>query len=199
MSIVTASYLYSGLPDYFGGHGCTQGREALLYARYGRDTTLKDLIDEAVDDFYNGPAGEEFHEEITDGDVRAALLEMLNARGRADYASGAVCEFAESYADANGPLTCADCDVVVGCQHAEGCEFYDSDGGDDNTVLEEDCEDYDGCCDSPVVIFLLESNACTKCGNESDDLTVSGDYGEDNLCPACEDTRWHDENPCPED
>jgi len=160
MSIVTASYLYSGLPDYFGGHGCIRGREALLYASYGRNTTLKDLIDDAVDDFYNGPAGEEFHEEITDGDVRAALLEMLNARGRADYASGAVCEFAEDYAEANGPLVCADCEVVVGYQHKEGCEYYDPDGGEDNTVTEEGCEDQDYCGDSPVAVFLLESNAC---------------------------------------
>jgi len=94
--MLSASYLYAGYSDYFGGHGETDNdeySEHLLYAFYGKDTSLRDIIDELVEDSWNGPAGESLPEDVTQDDVRKALLEsMLNSRGRADYESGAIAE-----------------------------------------------------------------------------------------------------------
>jgi hypothetical protein len=92
--MLNASYIYSGCPDYFGGHGCNDN-EWLLYAYYGPNTTLADIVDQLVDD---GWGNEGIPEEVTDSDVRKALLEtMLTDPGRADYASGFIAECAAAY------------------------------------------------------------------------------------------------------
>lgn len=95
---VTASYLYSGMSDYFDGHGCDDN-QALLYAYYGRDTTLHNIVDEWVHDSWLGAAGEVIPVEVTSDDVRAALLDMLSDVGRADYENGTLSEQAEEYCE----------------------------------------------------------------------------------------------------
>jgi hypothetical protein len=185
MALLTASYKYSGLPDYWGGNSRRWDDDAgCVFAYYGRNTTLRDIIDGAVDDFCMGGDCDSFDEEVTDSDVRAALLACLSDVGRADYESGAVSEFAESYADANGPPECRCCTGLLGYHHEDDCpvlgdlrdENDDPDG--DYVVEEEDCEDEDDCSDSPFVVFLLECNRCDEC-NELADVDELG------CCAAC--------------
>lgn len=131
MPKVRARYEFSGLPDYWGGNGRRWDDNAgCVFAYYDGRTTLRDLIDSAVDDFCMGGDFEprcsdcDPWADITEDDVRAALLDCLTDSGRADYESGAIAECAADYAAING--------------------------------FDEDCEpDYEY-CDSPVCIFLLE-------------------------------------------
>ena len=139
---LTASYVYSGLGDYFGGHGCADDedhKEFLLYAFYGRKTSLADIVDELVCDSWNGAASEELPEDITDSDVRDAIMtDMLNGRGRADVASGAVAECSANYT----------ADAECAC----GASLTDVDDGDPCPVC--DCwNDFD---ESPTFVVVLE-------------------------------------------
>jgi hypothetical protein len=169
MSKITASFIYSGLPDYWGGEGRRNDNDAgCLFAFYGASTTLRDIIDSAADDFFNG-GDFDYYEGDTDpwegvsrNDVRDALLECLTEQGRADYDSNAVSEFALDYAAINGFDSCRECGHNIGELHSKDCErladLIDDCGPDavDNPVDEEDCEpDYDY-CDSPMIVFLLE-------------------------------------------
>ena len=106
--MLTASFLYSGYSDYFQGHGCKDS-EYLLYAYYGRNTSLRDSIEQLVDDSWSGPAGEELPEDVTMDDVREALGEMLSEQGREDYVSGALAECSKDFADANRLTECPEC------------------------------------------------------------------------------------------
>jgi hypothetical protein len=138
---VTANYLFSGMIDYFGGYGC-KGNEALLYAFYGYRTTLRDIIDEWVEDSWNGAACEDVPESVTQEDIRAALLDMLTDAGRADYANNAIAECAE----AMEVPCCPDCGALVDEMHCEGCDK------EDTIVDEEDCDVYD----SPITVVVIE-------------------------------------------
>jgi len=181
--IVKASYLYSGMGDYFSGYGC-KDNEALLYAFYGRETTARDIIDEWVEDSWSGDAGEDIPEEVTQDNIRAALLAMFTPAGRADYDSGALSEFAEAYADANGPLKCMECGARVNEMHDEDCEYNDG-----LVVDEEDTDEYD-CCESPITVVVIEweddeeeeedeGPACATCGDPYD--VVDGSWE----CDSC--------------
>lgn len=102
MPTLSADVIYSGFPDYWGGDGDRwDDNKGCLFAYYGRDTTLRDLIDSFVDDFNSGGDCDSMPDEITDHDVRIALLEMLSDQGRQDYANGALAVCAEEYAEAN--------------------------------------------------------------------------------------------------
>ena len=137
---VTATFIFSGLPYYWGGDGRRNDNDArCLFALYGKDTTLRDIIDSAVEDFYNGgdfylhDSGPDPWADVDGEDVRAALLECLSAQGRADYDSGAISEFAADYADANN------------------------------------LDDLDDFGDYPVCIFLLEVAVCDEYGGTCED------------------------------
>jgi hypothetical protein len=169
--MLIASYLYAGFSDYFSGHGCADDDEhveSLLYAYYGCGTKLRDIIDQLVEDSWNGSASEELPEEVTDHDVRKALLGMLSDSGRADYASGAIAECA---ADMERLTNCPDCNTELGV---------------DDYV---DCPECGHCLndyESPVFIVLLtyekpesevsvsncagysESTGCKECSSYSD-------------------------------
>lgn len=85
-----ARFLFSGSIGFFDGHTCASDEdhsEYLLYANFDGESSLRDIVDQLVDD------DETLPEDITDSDVRAALLDMLTVDGRADYESGelAVC------------------------------------------------------------------------------------------------------------
>ena len=94
--MLSASFVYADYSDYFSGYSetdCEEYSEHLLYAYYGRNTSLRDIVDQLVEDSWNGPASESLPEDVTEDDVRRALLDtMLNSRGRADYESGAIAE-----------------------------------------------------------------------------------------------------------
>ena len=139
---VTANYLFSGMGDYFGGYGC-KDNEALLYAFYGHRTTLRDIIEDWVEDSWNVAACEDIPESVTQEDIRASLLEMLTDAGRADYANNAVAECAATI----DPPCCPSCGALVDEMHEDGCDR----GG--TIVDEEDCDDY---YDSPITVVVVE-------------------------------------------
>lgn len=104
MPKLTATFLYYGHSDFWGGNSERwDNNNGCLFAYYNQCTTLKDLIDQLVDDFSNGGDCEKMHEEITDADVRETLImDMLDEQGRKDYKDGALSEFAVEFADING-------------------------------------------------------------------------------------------------
>ena len=193
MSIVKASYLFSGFGDYFCGHGC-DANQALLYAFYGPRSTLRDVIDSAVDDA--GCMSYDIPEDITDDMIRDAIVnDVLNDRGRADYECGALSEWAENYAEINGYDVCRECGERVGEPHDPDCAFLaqwieegeiDDDSKADVVVEEDDCKEDDDCCESPVVIFLIEWDVCSVCGK-------AAEHEVDDICAACheEEGKWH--------
>jgi len=136
---VSASFLYSGYADYFKGYSCADedgNTEHLLYATYCKDTTLHDIIDELVEDSWNGPASETIPEGVTQDDVRRALLDtMLNSRGRDAYEKNELAECSEAL---EYDWKCPDC-------------------GED--VISPDCDNCGHCHDlgeSPVFIVVLD-------------------------------------------
>ena len=99
---IKAQFLFSGFGDYWSGDSDRwDDNKGCLFAHYDHRTTLRDLIDSWVNDFCMGGDCDSLPEEVTESDVRAALLDMLNDKGRADYESGALSEFAKFYADCN--------------------------------------------------------------------------------------------------
>jgi hypothetical protein len=128
---VSVEFLFSGMGDYFGGFGCDRESQALLYACYDHRTTLRDLVDSWVDDSWSGPAGEDLPEDVTESDVRSAIMDMLSPQGLKDYDSGALAECAVTYAEVN--------DLPM---------------GDDDGAFEDD-DDYDDYCELPVAILLI--------------------------------------------
>ena len=99
---LSASFEYSGMSDYWGGNGRRWDDNAgCLFTSYSHDTTLRDIIDGLVDDFNAGGDCDDMDDSVTGEDVRAALIEMLSDQGRADYNSGAICEFAADFAACN--------------------------------------------------------------------------------------------------
>jgi len=147
MTLVTAEFLYAGLPDYWGGNGDRwDDDKGCVFTYYGKNTTVRDIIDSAVDDFLAGGDCDSLPKEVTDNDVRAALLASLTDIGRADYANGAVSDFATNYADANRLDRCQDCGEKMGELHGEDCNY--------DIVEDEDCPENEG-GESPVMVFLL--------------------------------------------
>lgn len=167
--ILTASYVYSGYGDYFGGHGCADDedrKEFLLYAFYGRKTSLADIVDDLVSDCYVGPVGEDLPDDITEDDVRDAIMtDMLNDRGRADVVAGAIAECSADYADANNLNVCRDCGAELGDEHKDDCSYVaewreSGEWTEDESpeVIEEDCksDDDDDCGESPIFVVILK-------------------------------------------
>lgn len=163
MAKVVASYLYSGLSDYWGGDGRRWDDDAgCVFALYNGRTGMRDLIDSAVEDFCNGgdffPSGDgpDLWEDVTEDDVRAALLDCLTDSGREDYEANALWEGAAEYAAVNDLDVCRDCGARIGEPHEDDCPILEElSDDDDHNVTEDDCEN-DDCWDSPVCIFLLE-------------------------------------------
>jgi hypothetical protein len=187
MAIVTASFEYNGLPDYWGGNGRRWDDNAgCIFAYYGAHTTLREIIDGAVDDFNAGGDCDSFPEDVDGEMVREALLDCLTSQGRADYENGAISEFAVDYAAVNEFDTCRECGARRGDEHEPDCEFIVDDPDRDNVVEDEDCEpDYEY-HDSPFVVFLIECSVCSVCGK-------AAEYEVDDICAECaeEEEKWH--------
>ncbi len=108
--MLSASFLYSGYPDYFCGHS-----GILLYAYYGHHTTLRDIIDELIEDSTDC---ETLPDIITTDEVRSALLAMLSSLGLVEYYSGAIAECAA----AMDRLTkCPECGVEIDDEDWDDC------------------------------------------------------------------------------
>jgi hypothetical protein len=81
-----ATFLYQGLPDYWGGDGRRWDDDAgCLFYCYDNRTTVRELIDGLVADFNSGGDCDSFPEDVGCSDVRAALLDMLSPKGLGDY------------------------------------------------------------------------------------------------------------------
>jgi hypothetical protein len=179
---LTASYVYSGYGDYFSGYSCAEDddrKEFLLYAFYGRNTSLADIVDELVSDSWTGSASEELPEDVTDSDVRDAIMtDMLNDRGRADVADGTVAQCSEEYG----------ADAECAC----GASLTDVDDGDPCPAC--DCwNDFD---ESPIFVVVLEYTLPeapvdpTDCPEYDSEVKCA-------KCPAynrCDDREEHKEN-----
>jgi hypothetical protein len=136
--MLSATFVYAGYSDYFQGHSerdCEEYSEHLLYAFYGRNTSLRDIIDQLVEDSYSGPASESLPEDVFDSDVRAALLDMLTDEGRADYLSCAIAECSAAWMDANPLDECPCGDYTPDGEGEEECpecgHIFDNDEHDD--------------------------------------------------------------------
>jgi hypothetical protein len=140
---LTANYLYSGYGDYFSGYGCADDedrKEFLLYAFYGRKTTLADIVDDLVRDAWDGPSNMDIPDDIADDDIRDAIMTTaLTTQGRIDVAEGAV---AECSADWGADAECSGC----------GASMTDVADGDPCPV----CDDWNDCGESPIFVVVLE-------------------------------------------
>lgn len=143
---ITATFEYSGHADYWGGNGRRWDRNAgCAFAFYGRDTTLRDIIDQWVQDTWTNDA--DLPDCISDDDIREAILNMLTDAGRNDYETGALYDGAQELIDYGDPLECKECGEQLGCDHSDDCEFSGSE------VVEDDC---DGLEESPIAVVLIE-------------------------------------------
>ena len=179
MTKLTCEFEYAGYSDYWRGRGGRGIEGGIATAFYGKDTTLRDLVDQWVEESWtNGHDFEGMPEDVGSDDVRDCILAMLSDAGRADYESGAVCEFA---ADLEEDRVCSDCGEPLGELHTEDCQYYEED--EDLEVVEHECDD-DDCCESPVAHVWITWEKCPDCGD------YSGDDTNDGLCGKCHDKHY---------
>jgi hypothetical protein len=133
---IETTFLFSGMGDYWKGDGDRwEDNAGCLFAYYGAGTTLRELVDQWVDDYLSGGDCDSFTIDIDDGEIRESIVEtMLSDSGRADYANNAIAECAIEYADAN--------DIVAS----------DDDDDDDDDDFGDDFDDGE----SPVAIILVK-------------------------------------------
>jgi len=157
---LTVSHEYSGMPDYWGGNARRWDDDAgCLFAHYGSGTTLRDCVDQWVDEFLAGGDCDNMPEDVGDNDVRDAILDSLTEQGHADYKSGALAECAAEYAYDNDLNGCRGCSAKIDESHEEGCSEIpeDWDENEECGVIDDDIdEDDDDMSESPVWIILVE-------------------------------------------
>jgi len=152
MSNLSASLIFSGYSDYWSGASNRGRGGGCAFAYYDADTTLKDIVDQWVEDSWSNEYDfEDCPESVTSDDIRDCIIESLTESGRADYDSGALCEWA-AYCEET--RTCRECNAPIGEEHDEDCEYYEDD--ELNDVEPDDCEDYNDCCESPQVILWID-------------------------------------------
>lgn len=187
MTTIQVSHEFHGYSDYWGGNGRRWDVGAgCLFASYGPDTSLRDCVDQWVSDFYIGgdfepgydvESGKSFRdafEDIGEDDIREAILtNLLNNQGRADYKSGALCEFAAHCEDNR---VCNECGASIGQPHEDGCAYVEDD--DVYDVEPDDCDDCDDLDEYPQWIILIEIEVCSECG-------AGCDHTVDDLCADC--------------
>ncbi len=144
---VSVTHEYLGLSDYWGGNGRRWDDNAgCLFAHYGANTTLRDCVDDWVNDFSGGGDCDSFHEDVTEEDIRAAILDSLTEQGRDDYKNGVLAECA-SYCE---------CPYCGGeCNDNHGCDGYQ---GDIDGLLESG--------ESPIWVILVECETEIEEGDE---------------------------------
>jgi hypothetical protein len=153
--VLTATHEFSGMGDYWRGSSKRNTpTDGCLFAFYGAETTMRDCVDQWVDDFWNGGDCEAMPDDITQDDVRAAIVEALTEKGLADYNSGSLCEQAIEYG-LNNPRVCRDCAEAEGDNHFPDCSAMEDLDPEDDTVMLEDCAEEDGCDESPIWIISI--------------------------------------------
>ena len=139
MANITVEHEFCGWSDYWGGNGQRWDDNAgCLFAYYDKRTTLRDCVDQWVEEFCAGGDCDSFHEDITAEDIREAILTtLLNDRGRADYEAGALAECAADWAsysdddeveeDCESPIwiILVKYDKCPDCDNPSGEETYD--------------------------------------------------------------------------
>lgn len=177
MTIITITYEYSGLSDYWGGNGRRWDNDAgCLFAYYRSDTTLRDCIDQWIEDFNGSGDCDSFPDEITSDDIREAIIDSLTGQGRVDYESGAIAECAVEYAKANNFNECQECGKSLGHRHEFNCSKADIHCP---VVVQDDCVEDEDDCESPIWVVLVEIEVCDDCGAA---VEIDGD----NICADCE-------------
>ncbi len=102
MSNLTASYIFSGYSDYWRGMSNRGRGHGAAFAYYGKNTTLRELVDQWVEESWvNDHDFEDLPESVTQDDIRDCILEMLTDSGRKDYESNVVCEFSTNWMSIN--------------------------------------------------------------------------------------------------
>jgi len=92
---INVNHEFFGMVDYWGGNGRRWDDNAgCLFAYVNSQTTLRDCVDQWVEDFICGGDCDSFPAEITAEQIREAILEGLTPQGRQNYADGALCEHA---------------------------------------------------------------------------------------------------------
>lgn len=162
---VSATFEYSGLPDYWAGNGLRWSDDhACVFAFYGPQTTLRELIDEMARDDCDQDDKPLF-EAIGDDAIHAALIEMLTPLGVAGLDEIAEC--AREYGDANG---------------------HDYTLTDDDAERECDCCDLDSGGDMPQIICLL-SLTCDVCELDASECecvpSVTDQIASERPCYEC--------------
>ena len=160
MPNLSASFMFSGMGDYWSGHGGRGERGGCAFAYYGKDTTLADLVDQWVEDSWcNDCDFAGIPESVSSDDIREAILESFTDAGRADYESGAICEFAEEYASVNDLNCCKECKAYLGEAHEDGCSLsvdLEDNEGETSAVVEEDLPEDDDCMEYPIAIMWID-------------------------------------------
>ena len=158
---LTISHEFRGMSDYWGGNGRRWDADAgCVFAYYGKDTTLRDCVNQWVEDFWNGGDFDNSHldndpfADVTEDDIRAAILESMTEQGRADYESGTLCDGAADWEGDSDKWSCSVCRqsvTVESYEYAEiGCPYC---AECDREMERDDDAEY---CESPVWILLIE-------------------------------------------
>lgn len=179
---LTVSHEFRGMGDYWGGNGRRWDDDAgCVFAYYGKDTTLRDCVDQWVEDFWSGGdfiEGCKAWDEVTRADVRAAILESMTEQGRADYESGALCDGAAEWEfwkpadetlkvgdtvriDVNGEGVVGEVINYVGLYYTIECDDLTYNRPLEHIEVSDDDAEY---CESPVWILLIELEGCDENG-----------------------------------
>lgn len=146
---LSCNFEFSGFSDYWGGMGGRGCGKGCAFAFYGRETTLRDIVDQWVEETWaNDHDFADLPESVSQEEIRDCIVSGLTAAGRADYDSGALCEWAANLEDNRECRSCGEC---IGDPHCDDC---DAAAG---AIVEEcDCDDDDDCGESPQVILCID-------------------------------------------
>ena len=151
MTKLTASLDFVGYSDYWRGMSDRGRGHGAAFAYYNGQTTVRDLVDQWVDETWNNEHDfEDLPESVTQDDIRDCILAAFTDAGRADYESNALCEWA---ADFDGENECVHCEQRIGELHSEDCDYYEE--GEDIEVERDDCIDQCGCLEYPQAIMEI--------------------------------------------
>ena len=152
MSNLTASLCFVGYSDYWRGMSDRGRGHGAAFAYYNGETTVKDLVDQWVDDVWNNEYDfADLPDSVSSADIRDCILAAFTESGRADYNSGALCEWASDF---DGEKECVCCGESLGELHSEECDYYDED--EDYEVEKSDCSDQCDCMEYPQAIMELD-------------------------------------------
>lgn len=76
--MLTVTHEYMGMSDYWQGNDKRWNDNAgCLFAFYGPDTTLADIVEQWTDDFIGGGDCDSLPDSVTPNDIRKAILEAI--------------------------------------------------------------------------------------------------------------------------